>query len=117
MYYEHILIINTILSDSCTLFQAYQCVGKCFFPVSETLSPSKHAIIQLQPKEGRQGVLCAQKTHISMFAVLSQEHYVSVRLPVYLQLQYFDSLVLPILPFGSEVNGFENCDILEKLCI
>lgn len=27
-------------------YQAYQCVGKCYFPVNEHLSPSKHAIIQ-----------------------------------------------------------------------
>ncbi|KAG8237723.1 hypothetical protein J437_LFUL017025, partial [Ladona fulva] len=25
---------------------AYQCIGKCFFPLSEHLTPSKHAILQ-----------------------------------------------------------------------
>ncbi|KAB0790149.1 hypothetical protein PPYR_15526, partial [Photinus pyralis] len=25
---------------------AYQCTGKCFYPVAEHLSPTKHAIVQ-----------------------------------------------------------------------
>ncbi|KAL0274715.1 UNVERIFIED_CONTAM: hypothetical protein PYX00_002779 [Menopon gallinae] len=29
-----------------TGYEAFQCVGKCTFPVSETLSPTKHAIVQ-----------------------------------------------------------------------
>ena len=27
-------------------FQAYECVGKCTFPVHDNLTPTKHAIIQ-----------------------------------------------------------------------
>ncbi|KAF4513819.1 UNVERIFIED_CONTAM: hypothetical protein B566_EDAN015882 [Ephemera danica] len=27
-------------------YEAYQCTGKCFYPVSEHLSPTKHAIVQ-----------------------------------------------------------------------
>lgn len=26
--------------------QAFQCTGKCFYPVAEHLSPTKHAIVQ-----------------------------------------------------------------------
>ena len=27
-------------------FQAYQCTGRCYFPLSDHLTPTKHAIIQ-----------------------------------------------------------------------
>ena len=39
-----------------------------------------------------------------------------LQLPIDLQLQLFDSMIVPILLFGSEVTGFENSDILERLC-
>lgn len=55
---------------------------------------------------------CARK---AMFAVLRKSR--KLHLPVDLQLQLFDSIVTPILLYGSEVSGFENCEILEKLCI
>ena len=32
------------------------------------------------------------------------------------ELQLFDSMIVPILLYGSEVTGFENSDILERLC-
>ena len=38
-------------------------------------------------------------------------------LPLDLLLQLFDSMVVPILLYGSEVTGFENLSILERLCI
>ena len=50
-----------------------------------------------------------------MFALLRKSR--KLNLPVDLQLQLFDSLVLPILLYGSEVSGFENCEILEQLCL
>lgn len=51
----------------------------------------------------------------SMFAVLRKAR--RLHLPVDIQIQLFDSIVVPILLYGSEVSGFENCDILERLCI
>ena len=33
-----------------------------------------------------------------------------------MQLQLFYSMIVPILLHGSEVTGFENSDILERLC-
>ena len=36
-------------------------------------------------------------------------------LPVDIQLQLFDSMVSPILLYGSEVSGFEKSDVLESL--
>ena len=32
------------------------------------------------------------------------------------KLQLFDSMIVPILLYDSEVTGFENSDILERLC-
>ena len=51
----------------------------------------------------------------AMFAVMSKSR--KLPLPVNIQLQLFDSMVIPILLFGSEVTGFEKHDILERLCI
>ena len=49
-----------------------------------------------------------------MFSVLRKSR--KLQLPVDLQIQLFDSMVVPILLYGSEVTGFENSDILERLC-
>lgn len=57
----------------------------------------------------------ADRARKAMFAVLRKSR--KLHLPVDLQLQLFDSIVLPVLLYGSEVSGFENCGILEKLCI
>ena len=54
----------------------------------------------------------ARKT---MFAVLGKSR--KLHLPVDIQLQLFDSMVIPILLYGSEVTGFHKHDILERLCI
>ena len=51
----------------------------------------------------------------AMFAGLSKSR--KLHLPVDIQLQLFDSMVIPILLYGSEVTGFEIHDILERLCI
>ena len=50
----------------------------------------------------------------AMFAVLSKSR--KLHLPVDIQLQLFDSMVIPILLYGSDVTGFEKHDILERLC-
>ena len=50
-----------------------------------------------------------------MFAVLSKSR--KHHLPVDIQLQLLDSMVIPILLYGSEVTGLEKHDILERLCI
>ena len=49
-----------------------------------------------------------------MFSVLRKSR--KLQLPADLQIQLFDSMVVPILLYGSEVTGFENSDILERLC-
>ena len=49
-----------------------------------------------------------------MFSVLRKSR--KLQLPVDLQIQLFDSMVVPILLYGSEVTGFENSDMLERLC-
>ena len=38
-----------------------------------------------------------------------------LHLPIDLQLSIFDTIVRPIMLYGSEVWGFEKNDILEKL--
>ena len=39
----------------------------------------------------------------------------NLHLPIDLQLKLFDITVLPILTYGSEVWGFENIEILERI--
>ena len=51
----------------------------------------------------------------AMFSVLKKSR--KLQLPVDIQLQMFDTLVLPILMYGSEVTGFENHNMLERLCL
>ena len=36
-------------------------------------------------------------------------------LPLDIQLELFDTLIMPILTYGCEVGGFENLNIIEKL--
>ncbi len=36
-------------------------------------------------------------------------------LPVDIQLKLFDTMVMPILLYGSEVWGYENLDLLEQI--
>ena len=51
----------------------------------------------------------------SMFVVISKAK--RLHLPIGIQIQLFDSIVVPILLYGSEVFGFESCNVLERLCI
>ena len=39
----------------------------------------------------------------------------NLHLPIDLQLKLFDQTVMPILTYGSEIFGFENLDLLEKI--
>lgn len=50
----------------------------------------------------------------AMFAILRKSR--KLQLPVDLQLQLFDSMVVPILLYGTEVTGFENSEVIERLC-
>ena len=50
----------------------------------------------------------------AMFSFLRKSR--KLQLPIDLQLQLFDSVIVPILLYDSEVTGFENSDILERLC-
>ena len=49
----------------------------------------------------------------AMFALLRRNR--ELNLPLDIQLELFDSLVLPILTYGCEVWGFENINLIEKL--
>ena len=51
----------------------------------------------------------------AMFAILSKSR--KLLLPADIQLQLFDTMVAPILLYGSEVTGFEKHAFLERLCI
>ena len=48
-----------------------------------------------------------------MFALLRRNR--QLNLPLDIQLELFDPLVLPILTYGCEVWGFENKNLIEKL--
>ena len=56
----------------------------------------------------------AEQARKAMFSVLRKSR--KLQLPVDLQIQLFDSMVVPIILYGSEITGFENSDILERLC-
>ena len=49
-----------------------------------------------------------------MFSV--QRKSQKLQFPIDLQLQLFDSMIVPILLYGFEATDFENSDILERLC-
>ena len=50
----------------------------------------------------------------AIFSILKKSR--KLHLPIALQLQLFDSMVAPILLYGSEITGFEKSDGLERLC-
>ncbi|XP_063244229.1 growth/differentiation factor 2-like [Bacillus rossius redtenbacheri] len=53
--------------------QAFQCVGKCFFPVSEHLTPTKHAIVQTLlhgVSPGKVSRACCVPTRLEPISVL-----------------------------------------------
>ena len=56
---------------------------------------------------------CMIKPERHMYSVLRKSRVLC--LPVDIQLQLFDSMVAPILLYGSEAPGFEKSDILESL--
>lgn len=51
----------------------------------------------------------AQKSLFSIYRKTRNQH-----VPLDIQLQLFDSLVEPILLYGSEIWGFENLQLIEK---
>nr|CAD7448152.1 unnamed protein product [Timema bartmani] len=60
--------------DSCS---AFQCVGKCFFPVSEHLSPTKHAIVQTllhSVTPSKTARACCVPTRLEPISVLYMDH-------------------------------------------
>ena len=48
-----------------------------------------------------------------MYFVLRQGRY---HISIQCQLKLFDSMVLPVLLYGSEIWGFENLSLMEKIC-
>jgi hypothetical protein len=54
-----------------------------------------------------------EQAHKALFAVYRKIRNISI--PVDLQLKLFDSLVIPILLYASEVWGFENKESIEKV--
>ena len=48
-----------------------------------------------------------------MYFVLRQGRY---HISIQCQLKLFDSMVLPVLLYGSEIWGFENVSLMEEIC-
>ena len=48
-----------------------------------------------------------------MYLLFTKSH--NADLPIDLIIKLFDHTVLPILMYGSEIYGFENIDIIEKV--
>ena len=55
-----------------------------------------------------------EQVHKTMFSALRKSR--KLQPPIDLKLQFFDRMIVPILLYGSEVTGFENSEILERLC-
>ena len=73
-------------------FQAFQCTGKCFFPVSEHLSPTKHAIVQTllhSIAPGKAPRACCVPTKLEPISVL----YVDQRGVLTYRFSYQDMVV------------------------
>ena len=49
-----------------------------------------------------------------MYFVLRQGRYYNISIQCLLKL--FDSMVLPVLLYGSEIWRFENLSLMEKIC-
>lgn len=74
------------------VFQAYQCVGKCVYPLSDHLTPTKHAIIQtllysIQPTKTQRS--CCVPTKLDSISVL----YLDSRGILTYRLSYKDMVV------------------------
>ena len=80
------------------IVNAYKYLGTYFAPSGSFLTARKHIAAQ------------AQK---AMHLLNLRIH--NLNLPVDLQLKLFDHTVLPIMTYGCEVWGFENCEILERI--
>ena len=85
--------------------------GKCL----ETVQDFRYLGIDINKK----GSFIIAKDHLykqgekAMYSVLRKSR--SLHLPIDLQIKLFDSLVLPILLYGSEIWGYENHENFEKL--
>jgi hypothetical protein len=53
-----------------------------------------------------------QQARKAMFIVLKKAR--KLNLPIDMQLELFDTMVVPILLYGAEMWGFENCNIIEN---
>lgn len=74
-----VISISWVLLFYYSSLQAYECVGKCHFPVNERLSPSKHAIIQSRlhltmPKEYPRESCCVP-TKLDSISILYYDEY------------------------------------------
>ena len=76
----------------------YKYLGVCFSKTRSFLKARKSLID------------CAKK---AMFALRVKIRNLDI--PIDLQLKLFDHTVLPILLYGSEIWGFENTDMIEKV--
>ncbi|KAJ9578568.1 hypothetical protein L9F63_005218, partial [Diploptera punctata] len=73
-------------------YEAFQCTGKCFFPVSEHLSPTKHAIVQTllhSVAPGKAPRACCVPTKLEPISVL----YVDERGVLTYRFSYQDMVV------------------------
>jgi len=68
-------------------------------------------MVQVNSQKAKQSV--SDQATRAMYAMLNKCK--KLMLPIDIQMSLFDSLVLPILTYGSEVWGFENLSIIEKM--
>ena len=54
-----------------------------------------------------------EQTQRAMFILLRRSRQLD--LPLDIQLELFDTLIMPIITYGCEVWGFEDLNIIEKL--
>ena len=55
----------------------------------------------------------SEQANKAMFSLLRKIR--NLNLPISLQIDLFDKMIKPILLYGSEIHGFGNIDILERV--
>ena len=90
----------TLGNDEVEISDRYKYLGIFFSKSRSFLNARKHIAEQ------------AKKAMHLLFCRINNLH-----LPIDLQLLLFDQTIMPILTYGSEIFGFENLDMLEKIHI
>ena len=84
--------------ETIEIANSYKYLGVLFSQSGSFLGARKHVVQQ------------AKKTMFLLFTRIN-----NLDIPIDLQLKLFDNIVIPILTYGSEIWGFENLDIIEKV--